>query len=143
MLFRSHSQFRMSCVSLLGSARMRRRRQAISGDRRGPRGALAPGGVQPVTPRDKGSAASPLHQASRPLSTVPVGFLWSRRNHHFTVPLEDRMAKTRTTSSNLTVKITPNDKGNPAGKLADAELHFGEGGLAGLKLIGFCAPRRR
>ena len=24
----------------------------------------------------------------------------------------------------LTVKITPNDKGNPAGKLADAEIHF-------------------
>ena len=24
----------------------------------------------------------------------------------------------------LTVKITPNDKGNPPGKLADAELHF-------------------
>jgi hypothetical protein len=37
----------------------------------------------------------------------------------------------------LTVKITPNDKGNPAGKLADAELHFGAGALEGLKLIGF------
>src|ERR1700686_1367005 len=24
----------------------------------------------------------------------------------------------------LTVKITPNDKGNPPGKLADVELHF-------------------
>jgi len=24
----------------------------------------------------------------------------------------------------MTVKITPNDKGNPPGKLADAELHF-------------------
>ena len=24
----------------------------------------------------------------------------------------------------MTVTITPNDKGNPAGKLADAELHF-------------------
>ncbi len=24
----------------------------------------------------------------------------------------------------LTIKITPNDKGNPPGKLADAELHF-------------------
>ena len=27
-------------------------------------------------------------------------------------------------SPTLTVKITPNDKGNPPGKLADAELHF-------------------
>ena len=53
------------------------------------------------------------------------------------------MAKTRTTTSNLTVKITPNDKGNPAGKLADAELHFGEGALAGLKLNGFSIWERR
>src|SRR6202790_4636850 len=37
----------------------------------------------------------------------------------------------------MTVKITPNDKGNPPGKLADAELHFSEGPLEGLKLIGF------
>jgi hypothetical protein len=43
----------------------------------------------------------------------------------------------------LTVKINPNDKGTPAGKLADAELHFTDGVLAGLKLIGFGAPRRR
>ena len=27
----------------------------------------------------------------------------------------------------MTVKITPNDKGNPPGKLADAELHFTTG----------------
>ena len=47
------------------------------------------------------------------------------------------MATTSTITSTLTVKITPNDKGNPAGKLADAELHFGDGPLAGLKLIGF------
>jgi hypothetical protein len=37
----------------------------------------------------------------------------------------------------MTVKIQPNDKGNPAGKLADAELHFTAGPLEGLKLIGF------
>ncbi|MGH9412041.1 MAG: hypothetical protein ACRD1V_21605 [Vicinamibacterales bacterium] len=37
----------------------------------------------------------------------------------------------------MTVKIVPNDKGNPPGKLADAELHFTEGPLGGLKLIGF------
>ena len=46
----------------------------------------------------------------------------------------------------MTIKITPNDKGNPPGKLADAELHFTDGPLEGLKLIGFCdlgAPRRR
>lgn len=41
------------------------------------------------------------------------------------------------------VKITPNDKGNPPGKLADAELHFTEGPLDGLKLIGFAVWERR
>ena len=43
----------------------------------------------------------------------------------------------------VTVKITPNDKGNPPGKLADAELHFTEGPLEGLKLIGFAIWERR
>ena len=43
----------------------------------------------------------------------------------------------------LIVKITPNEKGNPAGKLADAELHFTDGVLDGLKLIGFAVWERR
>ena len=43
----------------------------------------------------------------------------------------------------MTVKITPNDKGNPPGKLADAELHFAGGPLDGLKLIGFAVWERR
>ncbi len=43
----------------------------------------------------------------------------------------------------MTIKITPNDKGNPPGKLADAELHFSEGPLEGLKLIGFSIWERR
>jgi len=39
----------------------------------------------------------------------------------------------------MVVKFTVNDRGNPPGKLADAEIHFCEsdGTLAGLKLIGF------
>ncbi len=40
-------------------------------------------------------------------------------------------------------KITPNDRGNPPGKLADAELHFTDGELEGLKLIGFSIWERR
>src|SRR5262245_25807721 len=52
------------------------------------------------------------------------------------------MAKTQTTSANMTVKIVPNDRGNPAGKLADAELHFADGVLSGLKLIGFAIWER-
>ena len=43
----------------------------------------------------------------------------------------------------MIVKITPNDKNNPPGKLADAELHFTEGVLDGLKLIGFSVWERR
>src|SRR5947199_1605406 len=43
----------------------------------------------------------------------------------------------------MTIKITPNDQGNPPGKLADAELHFTDGPLAGLKLIGFAVWERR
>ena len=41
------------------------------------------------------------------------------------------------------VKITPNDKNNPPGKLADAELHFTEGVMDGLKLVGFGVWERR
>jgi hypothetical protein len=43
----------------------------------------------------------------------------------------------------MTVKFFPNDKGNPAGKLADAELHFSGGPLDGLKLLGFAIWERR
>ena len=53
------------------------------------------------------------------------------------------MATTDGTTANITVKITPNDRGNPPGKLAEAELHFASGPLAGLKLIGFSIWERR
>ena len=43
----------------------------------------------------------------------------------------------------MTVKILPNDKGNPPGKLADAELHFTSGPLEGLKLLGFAVWERK
>src|SRR6187401_2979242 len=43
----------------------------------------------------------------------------------------------------FSVKIIPNDKGNPPGKLADAELCFTDGPLQGLKLIGFSVWERR
>jgi hypothetical protein len=43
----------------------------------------------------------------------------------------------------MTVKFTPNDKGNPPGKLADAELHFSGGPLDGLKLVGFAIWERK
>jgi hypothetical protein len=38
----------------------------------------------------------------------------------------------------MDITIIPNENTNaPAGKLADAELHFTDGALEGLKLIGF------
>ena len=43
----------------------------------------------------------------------------------------------------MTVRILPNDRGNPPGKLAEAELHFTDGPLEGLKLIGFAIWERR
>jgi hypothetical protein len=43
----------------------------------------------------------------------------------------------------VVIKITPNDKNNPPGKLAEAEVHFTDGVLQGLKLIGFSVWERR
>jgi hypothetical protein len=43
----------------------------------------------------------------------------------------------------MTVKILPNEKGNPPGKLAEAELYFTDGPLQGLKLIGFAIWERK
>mgnify|MGYP001619549489 CR=1 FL=1 len=43
----------------------------------------------------------------------------------------------------MDVKIIVNEKGNPPGKLAEAELHFPDGPLAGLKLVGFAVWERR
>jgi hypothetical protein len=40
-------------------------------------------------------------------------------------------------------KIMPNDKGTPTGKLADAEVHFTEGEMEGLRLLGFAVWERR
>jgi hypothetical protein len=53
------------------------------------------------------------------------------------------MANTHTTTASMTVKIVVNDKSNPPGKLAEAELHFSDGPLAGLKLLGFAVWERR
>jgi hypothetical protein len=43
----------------------------------------------------------------------------------------------------IVIKIIPNDRGTPPSKLADAELHFAEGELDGLRLIGFSVWERR
>lgn len=43
----------------------------------------------------------------------------------------------------MTIKIVPNEKGTPPGRLADAELHFTNGPLEGLKLLGFAIWERK
>ena len=45
----------------------------------------------------------------------------------------------------VSVKIVPNDRGNPPGKLADAEVIFGaaSGPFNGLRLSGFAVWERR
>jgi hypothetical protein len=43
----------------------------------------------------------------------------------------------------MVIKILPNDKNAPTGKLADAEVHFNEGALDGLRLLGFAVWERR
>jgi len=43
----------------------------------------------------------------------------------------------------MTIKILPNERGNPPGKLAEAEMHFSDGPLEGLKLIGFAVWEKR
>lgn len=43
----------------------------------------------------------------------------------------------------MTIKFIPNDKGNPAAKLADAELLFSGGPFDGLKLVGFAVWERK
>ena len=43
----------------------------------------------------------------------------------------------------MNVKFFLNDKGSPAGKLADAELNFTGGPLDGLKLVGFAVWERK
>jgi hypothetical protein len=43
----------------------------------------------------------------------------------------------------MVIKIMPNEKSQPTGKLADAEVHFTEGALDGLRLLGFAIWERR
>ena len=52
--------------------------------------------------------------------------------------------QTHSIADTVTIKFTANDRGNPAGKLADVELHFaGDSVFNGLKLIGFSIWERR
>lgn len=54
-----------------------------------------------------------------------------------------RNMPTQAPQAAIAVHLTPNDKNNPPGKLADAEIHFLTGPLQGSKLIGFAIWERR
>ena len=43
----------------------------------------------------------------------------------------------------MVIKIMPIEKGVPNGKLADVELHFTEGAMAGMRLLGFAIWNQR
>jgi hypothetical protein len=48
-----------------------------------------------------------------------------------------------TPTTDLTVKIVLNEKGNPPGKLADAEVHFTAGPFEGLNIPRASVQRQR
>jgi hypothetical protein len=56
---------------------------------------------------------------------------------------EALVADARELERTMVVKIMPNDKGTPSGKLADAEVHFTDGEMQGLRLLGFAVWERR
>jgi hypothetical protein len=86
-------------------------------------------------------AGPPRFPARQPRSrTSPRRFNNFRRHSLETFPgiaLASMRAHASLKEASMTIKIVPYDKGNPPGKLADAELHFTSGPLEGLKLIGF------
>jgi len=43
----------------------------------------------------------------------------------------------------MVIKIMPIDNGAPNGKLADVELHFTDGAMAGMRLLGFAIWNQR
>jgi hypothetical protein len=43
----------------------------------------------------------------------------------------------------MVIKIMPIDKGVPNGKLADVELHFTDGAMQGMRLLGFAIWNQR
>jgi hypothetical protein len=78
----------------------------------------------------RGFAAERITDVGHDREAVPLAV----KEPHNAGPKQGEYATGDTT---MTIKITPNERGNPPGKLADAEIHFTDGPLEGLKLIGF------
>jgi predicted RNA-binding Zn-ribbon protein involved in translation (DUF1610 family) len=79
--------------------------------------------------------------------TVTRPLLGQPRTHHIAVLLEEADGVIDTAPDTVTVRISLNNVNSATGRLADAELHFAGGPLAGLKLLGFaiwnCRSRGR
>jgi hypothetical protein len=101
-----------------------------------------------LSPAPAGPAAGPAGRRIVPSSAYRAGSCEAgadRPRAERLLPRQEQKAATPPLPRRLhmLVKISRNDKGNPPGKLADAELHFVEGALDGLKLIGFTIWERR
>jgi hypothetical protein len=82
-----------------------------------------------------------------------LGSVTGARASHLTPPAVRQSVITRSLHASIaslmerrdpaSMTLYPNDKGNPPGKLADAEIHFADGVFAGLKLIGFAIWERK
>jgi hypothetical protein len=88
------------------------------------------------------SAANPLALALMKDEATPATAAFGTATLWQTNARRDVADNTRETF-NMVIKFMPNDKGNPQGKLADAEVHFTDGELQGLKLVGFAVWERR
>src|SRR5919106_2031238 len=91
-------------------------------------------------------ACAPRSYASHPVRrrAHPLGELFHRRRAQaLGGPWRKPMSKSN--GAVVSVKIIPNETGNPPGKLADAEVVFESeaGPFNGLKLIGFSIWERR
>ena len=79
---------------------------------------------------------SPSHRPrNRSLADRIPGHPWPARSKLLSFPparfLDSTADRALRREDKMTVKIIPNDKGNPPGKLADVELHFTSGPLEG------------
>ena len=96
-------------------------------------------GIPSTRTRPQGRASNPLFAGVYIDPREPAAAIGLRPS----AVLETTMSKSK--GELVSVKIIPNEQGNPPGKLADAEVVFEaeSGPLSGMKLIGFAVWERR
>jgi hypothetical protein len=95
--------------------------------------------------RSPSAAISVAPHQSQHSENVPwrMGFWRHERTDHVAVSPEEQMAIIDSAPDTVTVRISLSNDDHPTGRVADAELHFVGGPLAGLKLVGFAIWNRR